>query len=352
MNLRRAVLALLAALFALTFPAAAAAAVYEVNSTADEADAAVGTGGCLTLGGKCTLRAAIQESNNSTSVKDTIDFSAAFDGQLADTIAIALPEFPAIADEVTIDGDNGTRCATQAGVSGPCVGVSGSAGLDVFSEDVEIKGLAVTDAGIGIAVLNESTGFTATNNWLGVKLDGSAGANTTGIFVDPGSDFASIGGNDAADRNVFAHNSNEGLDLEGASDAVIRGNFFGVAPDGVTQAANDKNIEVTASTAGAGFKAEDIEIGRTIEGEALTTTACNGGCNVISGATSTGIDLDGEEGNEVPAGGPITVHGNYVGLNAAGTETIANGSFGILVGAADNVTIGGPEYEANANFIA
>lgn len=36
---------------------------YTVNSTADEPDAAPGSGGCATAGGKCTLRAAIQEAN-------------------------------------------------------------------------------------------------------------------------------------------------------------------------------------------------------------------------------------------------------------------------------------------------
>jgi len=339
----RLVLTLLAALLTLAFPAVASAVTYEVDSTVDEADAAVGVAGCLTAGGKCTLRAAIQESNASTSVKDTVDFTAAFDGQLADTIVLTLGELQ-ITDEVTIDGDDGTTCTTAATIAGPCVGVSGTVGLDVLSKDVEIKGLAITEAGIGIAVLNESTGFTATNNWLGVKLDGSAGANTVGIFIDPGSDFASIGGIEPADRNVFANSNNEGLDIEGASDAVIRGNYFGVAPNGATQMANAKNIEITDSTAGGGFAATGNEIGRQIEGAAMSTTACDGGCNVISGATGTGIDLDGQNGsNEAPATGPTTVHGNYVGLRAAGNAAIPNGTFAILAGGAEDATIGGLE---------
>lgn len=339
----RAALALLTALFALAFPAAASAVTYVVDSTADEVDAVPGVGGCVTAGAKCTLRAAIQESNASTSVKDTVDFNSEFNGQLVDTIALTLGELQ-ITDEVTIDGDNGTLCTTQAAVSGPCVGVSGSVGLDVLSDDVEIKGLAVTGAGIGIAVLNESTGFTATNNWLGVKLDGNAGANTVGIFIDPGSDFASIGGLNPADRNVFANSNNEGLDIQGASDVVIRGNYFGVAPGGTTQMANAKNIEITDSTAGGGDPAENNEIGATLEGAALSSSACDGGCNVISGALGTGLDLDGQSGsNEAPATGPTTVHGNYVGLNAAGSAAVPNGVFAILAGGAEDATIGGFE---------
>ncbi len=334
-------------------PNVALAVTYTVDSTLDEADATPGVGGCLTAGAKCTLRAAIEESNASTSVKDTIDFAAAFNGQLADTIAITLGGFPTIADEVAIDGDKGSPCTTAALIAGPCVGVSGSAGLDVNSDDVEIKGLAVIEAGTAINVINGSSGFTATNNWIGVKLDGSAGANTTGIFIDPDSNGASVGGTLPADRNVIANNSNEGLDIEGADDAVVRGNYFGVKPDGITAAANGKNIEVTDSTASGGFQATDNEIGRTIEGEAQETASCDGGCNVIAGGgLSTGIDLDGESGgNEAPATGPTTVHGNYVGLGADGTTVVANGVFDILAGAADNVTIGGTT-NGDANFIA
>ncbi|HEU5142179.1 MAG TPA: hypothetical protein VFU04_03370 [Solirubrobacterales bacterium] len=344
-----AVLIAVACLLAL--PAATTAATFTVDSVADEADAGGLNGICLSTGLKCTLRAAIEESNASTSVKDTVKFAALFNGQLADTIALTLGEIQ-ITDEVTIDGDNGTPCTTEAAVAGPCAGVSSAVGLDVLSDDVEIKGMAITGAGIGIAVVNESTGFTATNNWLGVKLDGSAGPNTTGIFIDPGSDFASIGGITAADRNVFANNSNEGLDIEGASDAVVRGNFFGVAPNGTTQAANAKDIEITDSTAGGGFAATGNEVGRTIEGAEQASAVCDGGCNVISGATFTGLDLHGNGAglNEAPASGPTTVHGNYVGLTAAGTAVVANATFGILAGGSDATTVGGP-VNGDANFI-
>ncbi|MFL5832506.1 MAG: CSLREA domain-containing protein [Solirubrobacterales bacterium] len=351
MNFRlRVVTALLAALFILAVPASASAA-FTVNSTADEPDAAAGPP-CQSAAGKCTLRAAIEVANDAGS-SNIIDFdSTVFQGQLVDTIALASP-LPTIEVQLLVQG--GT-CMTEAGVSGPCVGVSapaGSFGITVDKEGVTIRGLSVTGALTGISVINGAAGFTASGNWVGVKLDGSAEANNTGIFIDPNSDGATIGGTEAAQRNVIAGNNLEGLDIEGASEAVVRGNYFGVAPDGTTQMANGKNIEITNSTAGSGFPAEDNEVGATIAGPALTSEACDGGCNVISGATSTGIDLVGEDGgNEEPASGPTTVHGNFVGLKAGGTGTIANGSFGILVGAADNATVGGPEYEANANFIS
>lgn len=338
----------------LAAPAAALSAEYTVDSTLDEPDASIGTAGCLTAGLKCTLRAAVQESNNSVGTKDTIKFAAAFNGELVDTIALGA-SFPIITDPVTIDGDGAGQCTTAAAVAGPCVGVSGPSGgfgLQVEDDGVTIEGLAVTGALTGINVINASEGFLARDNWVGLKLDGTAGANNTGIFIDPNSDGATIGGTATADRNVIAGNNGVGLDIEGAGGADVLGNYFGVAPNGTTAAANPINIEVTDSTAGGGFKAESNEIGATMVGAALAAP-CDNGCNVISGATSTGVDLNGNGAgqNEAPASGPTTVHGNYVGLTAAGTAVVANATYGVLSGASDNTTIGGPE-NGDANFIA
>jgi hypothetical protein len=349
MIFRARLLMLLPTLLVLAFPASALAD-FTVDSTGDQPDETI-NGTCKTAVNTCTLRAAIEESNASTLANDTIEFNSSFDGQLADTIAITLGEFPVITDQVTINGDKGVPCETEALVKGPCVGVSGSAGLDVQSSNIEIRGIAVSGAGIGINVINKSGGFTAKDDWLGVKLDGSAGADTTGIFVDPGSDGALIGGTAEADRNVFANNG-VGLDLEGASHASIWGNYFGVTPDGATQAANSKDIEITDSTSGEGFKAVSNEVGLTLEEGAQKSAVCDGGCNVISGA-SIGIDLEGDGAgqNEAPATGSTFIKGNFVGLTAAGTDVVANSLYGIYAGGADHVTVGGFSL-AEANYVA
>lgn len=349
---------LIAAACLLATPTAALAAVYTVDSPLDEPDATPGTAGCLTAGLKCTLRAAIQESNFSTGTKDTIAFTTAFNGELADTIAIGA-SFPAIEDPVTIDGDlQGDelgQCEPLTGILGPCVGVEksgGGTGLVVEADGVTIEGLAVTGASIGIDVINGSTEFKAHDNWLGVKLDGTAGGNNKGIFLDPDSDGATIGGLTAAARNVISNSAAEGLDAEGADSVVIQGNYFGVAPDGSTPASNAKDIEVTGSTSGGGFSAANALIGAKVEGAALTSEACDGGCNVISGATATAIDLTGDSLlGEKPAVAPV-VRGNYVGLAAAGFSPVASSAtFDILVGEADEARIGGPD-KGDANFVA
>lgn len=330
----------------LVLPSAAMAVVYTVDSTLDEPDAIPGTAGCLTVGGKCTLRAAIQESNASTLVVDEIHFDVAFNGQLVDTITLG-SLLPPITNPV---GINAGSCPTQAGQGGPCAGVEASAlsyGLSVENTDtVEISGLAITGATTGIRVVNSSNSFSASNNWLGEKLDGTNGSGAnTGIWLDPESDNATIGGTTAGQGNVFVNNAAEGLDIEGASEADVMGNYFGVKADGVTKAANGKNIEITDTVA---IPATDNEVGDTVSGGAAP---CDGPCNVISGATTAGVDLFGNGGNEKPATGPTTIHGNYMGLSAAGTTVVANTEYGVFTGKASGLTVGGPA-NGDANFFA
>jgi CSLREA domain-containing protein len=342
---------LIAACCLLALPSAAMAVQYTVDSTLDEPDANPGTGGCVTAGGKCTLRAAIQESNASTLVVDEIQFDGTFNGQLVDTITLG-GLLPPITNPV---GINAGLCPTQAGQSGPCVGIEASAlsyGLSVENTNtVGISGLAITGATTGIRVVNSSQTFVARNNWLGLKLDGSNGSGAnTGIWLDPDSDNAIIGGTAAGQGNVFVNNAAEGLDIEGASNADVLGNYFGVKADGVTAATNGKNIEITDAN---GFEATNNEVGTKVEGAALASTTCDGGCNVISGGgVSTGINLVGEViTGEEPATGPTTIRGNFVGLAADGATLRANGTFDILVGGAEDVTIGG-ESPGEANYIA
>ncbi len=332
-------------------PAAALSAEYTVDSTLDEPDASVGIAGCLTAGLKCTLRAAVQESNASVGNKDTIKFAASFDGQLVDTIAIG-NGFPAITDTVSIDGDSGGQCTTAAaGADGPCVGVektvAGSALVVENADGVTIEGLAITGAlGAGINVLNSSEEFTARDNWLGVKLNGEAGGNQVGIFLDPNSNDATIGGTAVADRNVFANNSFEGLDVQGASQAQVSGNYFGVSPDGEAQAANGKDIEVTSSFT---IEAMGNQIGAELSPEALATSVCDGACNVISGSLSAGVDLLGEGGGEEPPAKATTIRGNYIGLTASGAA-LGNATIGVQAGKSRETMVGG-ESAGSANHI-
>jgi CSLREA domain-containing protein len=344
---------LLVALSILAFPAAASAVDYTVNSTGDQEDASPGTGGCATSGGKCTLRAAIEESNASTSVTDKILFSSAFDGEQADsTIAVGFG-LPDIEDEVTIDGDANGQCETDASVDGPCVGVKGESRFEVRADEVTIDGLAITDSQIAITVEGEE--FEAHDNWIGIQLDGTDGPGEQpyGIFVAPHADHAVIGGATAAERNVFG-NTNSALLLRGSSFGTVLGNYFGVGPNGTTTAPNGRDLVVANKLELLGeVDATDNQIGADVGEAGVQTAACDRGCNVFatqSGAVAA-INLVGTPSEEeAPATGPTQVEGNYVGLDATGSEVANAATFDVLVGGAGGVTIGGEE-NSQANHI-
>lgn len=348
--------ALLAALFILALPASASAVDYTVDSAIDQADDDPGDGDCETAAGTCTLRAALTEVNLSTDAANAIDFDpAVFNGQEEDTIFLA-STLPTIFEPVAIDA--GSTCTTAGISGGPCAGVTGVSGEPVFAveaDDSSIAGLSITAGSIGIGVFGESVGFTATGNWIGVPMSGTnAGNASAGIFIGPGSDEARIGGTDPVDSNLIAHNE-VGLDIEGASGATVQGNWFGQLQSGIDPEQADANIEITdyKPLVGDESKAEDSEIGATVDAASRASADCDGGCNVIAGAGDDAIDLvgDGAIASEAPASGPTTIHGNYIGLDGTGTVVLENGESGVDAGAADGVTIGGAE-PGEANLFA
>ena len=339
-------MALITLACAFCFPSVVRAELLTVDSTGDEVDAIPGLDGCLTGAGSCTLRAALEESNSSSDEIDEVIFDEViFDGQEPSTIVLG-SSLPTVVDPVRI---NGRECLTAAGVIGPCVGVDGPAAGPAMTIDgpaeVEIEGLALTGAQTGIEV-EGSPFFRLRASWLGVGLNGDDGGNATGVLMGPGSDFGRIGGEGPDAGNVFGYNTEDGLHVQGAAQVRVLGNYFGVERDGTSPAANGKDIEVTSVLPG-GPEAAGAVIGTRVSAAAAATPKCDGGCNVISGATASGVDLEGDGGTEAPAVA-TTLAGNYVGLNPAGNGSIPNASVGIHVGAAAQTVIGGRKVgEAN-----
>jgi CSLREA domain-containing protein len=357
---RRFAIALAVLALGLLLPAVAAAETYTVNSGADGPDATTNKDCETATPNQCTLRAAIEESNASTTEDDNIFFDGSvFIGDPNGNKIVISGAFPAITDKVRIAGDvNGEKagqCEPIQGILGPCVPIERSDsgnGLEVEADEVVIQGLSIFGMIIAINVLNESTGLKATDNWIGVKLSGENGANGEGIFIGPNSDGTLIGGLSELDRNVIGNNGN-GITVKGASETTILGNYFGVAPDGVTLAHNfSYDLRITDAT-GVPAAATQNRVGANVGGPAAATAPCDGGCNVFASRPFPGfnnIDLTEQAIDEAPASGPTTILANYIGLNAAGAaiEVPGSGGAGVLVGGADEVNIGGPE-EGEAN---
>jgi CSLREA domain-containing protein len=113
---RHAVRVLSLALLLVSFPAAAA--IFDVDSTADAVDATPGNGVCATAGNVCTLRAAIQEAN-ALAGDDTINVPA---GTYTLTIPGMAEYFSATGDlnirsNMTIDGAGMGVTIIEAGAS-------------------------------------------------------------------------------------------------------------------------------------------------------------------------------------------------------------------------------------------
>jgi CSLREA domain-containing protein len=348
----RACSLLVALAFLLAGADAATAAEYTVNSTGDQTDQAPGSNGCKTTVDTCTLRAAIEESNASPGVADTIEFADSFDGQLGHTIELAT-SLPTITNRVTLKGfPQPLKCETDYfSFLGPCVGISGppaGTAFRVAAEKVRIIGFAIADAKTAVEVVG-GPGLEVWNNWFGLKLDGSAGGLETGIAIDQNSNGPLIGLSTNA-GNIFAHSANAGLEIHGADFATVSGNGFGVLPDGNSLAANGNNIEIADAASGENRVAHGNWIGGTYSKEDPASTICDVWCNVISGAAEAGIDLSGSGPDQEPASGSTRIFANYIGLNAFGTAGIPNVQQAIRVGAAGNVTIGGPR-EIDRNLI-
>lgn len=322
----------------LALPAFASAA--QIVNTVEDAPDATSGGVCETAAGKCSLRAAV-EVTNSAAVADSIIFDATvFKGQVSSSTITLSSQLPIILAPITI---NAGTCLTQAGVNGPCAGVSGpisETAIRVAAMGVSIIDLAFVDAGKGIEANND--GFTAAGNWFGLKLDGTPGiASSFGIAVEPGADEAQIGGTAVVSRNVFA-NSTTGLRLRGASDGVVEGNYFGAGPNGITARPNVRDLIVADSA--VGVAASDNRIGAEVGATGAESAACDLGCNVFLSVDTSdqAIDLQGKTAfEEKPATGPTTIVGNYVGLDADGGASTDRAPTGIEVGSAGEVRIGG-----------
>ncbi len=182
-----------------------------------------------------------------------------------------------------------------------------------------ISGNAVT----GVYIANTSAANYVQGNDIGTDVTGTASVpnlgggagGAGGVFIG----FANnqvIGGTTAAARNVISGNTGQGLVTSAITSVTLEGNDIGTNAAGTGLLGNSQNgIETEGGTTG-------ITIGGTAAGAG----------NVISG-NNNGIFL--------PDSG-ITVVGNYIGLNAAGTAAIGNNQAGILIAyGVSNDTIGG-----------
>jgi CSLREA domain-containing protein len=311
---------------------------FTVDSFVDANDSNIGNNLCATGGAVCTLRAAVQETNDNDGPGETdvVNFAAPIVGTTIQLTAV----LDTLDEPLSING-----CSTAPNNPAPCVGVRGlNTSTDAFfltggATGVTFRGLAFTNVDRAIAALTGTANLTVKNNWFGIKVDGTDEATRMGVQVSD--DGAVIGGpagatgTSPADRNVFA-NATVGeavaLGIFVGDDAVVQGNWFGTDETGTAARANGQDITL-------GGNGTDTATNTTIGGIQPSPGTCSGACNVISGATTDGIDL---RHSHVQDAADTTIQGNFIGLDATGTVPIPNAS-GIRVVNASGTVIGGED---------
>lgn len=302
-------------------------ATFTVNSTDDFPDLLL-NGVCATAFGTCTLRAAIQEVNNTgfASGPHTINFNIA--GAGPHTILI-YSELPRLERAVVIDGttESGATCPTSTVPANIKIVIDGTNVPTVFSDGLNlwrnatapsgstIRGVAI--GGFGYGVWLDGDSHTVECSHLGVGADGVTplGNDEAGVMVWAGSGNT-VGGSSYADRNVISGNlvGSAGVIVDNATNTSILGNYIGVSSGGTLDVGNGTGV-------------------RVVDGSNNTTIGGTGGAerNVLSGNVY-GITVDGSN---------VDIVNNLIGVNATGTAAIGN-SYGIQVWEnATNVVIGG-----------
>ena len=292
----------------LSKPVSVRAAVLTVDTLTDEADGSCGDG-------DCSLRDAIALVNSNVG-PDTIDFSVA--GTI--TIDASLGCLPFLEDGgTTIDG------TTAPGFAGtPVVAITAGVGLDcgitsgilIESDDNTLKGLAIesfpddcvslddgsdnvigpdmvlSDCYWGINIAGPATSNTVRDSFIGTNLAGTGawGNVGAGIYLNHGPQVGGPTSTQILD-NVISGNLGYGILLFGQNTQQnqIKGNYIGVAADGVTLLGNGS----------AGIRIEygshDNHIGGGLEGDG----------NIIAYNASmhpdTGIVIvdEGSDGNRI-----------------------------------------------------
>jgi CSLREA domain-containing protein len=292
-----------------TSPSPAYAASFTVNSNNDVDD-----GTCNVA--HCSLREAINASNASTGVKDTINFSI---GTGKKTIKPAEPGLPTITDPVIIDGTT-QNCSPD---STPCIELDGTsagasaAGLWITAGNSTVRGLVVNRFSFCGIFLDTNGNNVIEGNYLGTAVSGDAALGNlqagVGIWAGSGN---TIGGTAAGARNVISGNGSGGVSISDATGNQVQGNYIGTNASGSAALGNlGYGVSVVRSS------------NNTIGGTAA------GARNVIS-ANAYGVSIYDATGNQV--------QGNYIGTNASGSAALGNTTDGVLLaqGSVGN-TIGG-----------
>jgi Astacin (Peptidase family M12A) len=344
-----------------------------------------------------SLRAAIYYANDhpGTTIQFNIPTSDAGYSNGVYTIYLTGELPPLVTDGTVIDA------TTQPGFAGkPIVAIDGSqllpetggaSGTHLFESHCTLRGLAIQS--VTFSAVEMLYNFCASNHvegcFLGLGPDGTNAAPNgfQGVNIAGGAHDNVIGGTNASQRNVLSGNVfSYGITITelNSDNNVVLGNYLGLDASGALSVSNGysgigiwggaRNTIVGGTNAGAGnvisangqygiFIGDAGTAGTVVQGNFIGTDAggsqvignlfggiavfggannviiggaSTGARNVISGNGTVGVYLLGNDASN------NVVQGNFVGLDASGSNAVPNSFAGIyLIGGAHNNLIGG-----------
>ena len=229
-------------------------------------------------------------------------------------------------DGVLIEGGAATNVSVRSnviGTNGDVAIPNGGAGVAIIDApgNLVVGNTVSGNTGAGVWVTESSPGLAPSNvitrNSIGTQGTNTAIPNASGVVVSASG--TTVGGSGSGDGNFISANTGRGISVNAPGTQVL-GNRIGVT---------------TSNHALPNATGVDVTVGpNTIGGTTGTTPggACTGACNVISGNSGDGVHLE-------LGVSQVTVAGNMVGLDQAGSTSIPNGT-GIEVQGSSN-TVGG-----------
>ncbi|MBW6481045.1 MAG: hypothetical protein K0B37_16570, partial [Bacteroidales bacterium] len=187
----------------------------------------------------------------------------------------------------------------------------------------------IQDGEVTIYPENPVTGTQIKGNLIGVDASGmNRLSNQTGISFTNYTENIIIGGLTAGARNIISGNNWDGISIGGVGvfNNLITGNYIGTNLSGDEEIFNEIGIAVRSSL--------NVIGGDTPEAR-----------NIISGNSFAGIFFSGVSSTQ------NLVKGNYIGLNAAGTNPIPN-QIGVSFMFGSNGNIVGGELVSSRNIIS
>ncbi len=308
-----------------------------VDSIGDESDADLSDDICNTSKNECTLRAAIEQANETANVNaDTLDeISFDIDGLDVHTIQPMSP-LPVITEAVYIDGYTqgiaklntlvvGSDAVLLIEIDGSLAGAL-THGLTLESNGSTIRGLVINRFGLANILLDGANENHIEGNYIGTDATGTFarpnGADGIALFDSASNVF---GGATPDKRNVISGNAWSGIAiLNGPSQGnIVEGNYIGTDPSGLNDVGNELDGVLITALVGVNVYASNNRIGGAGAGQH----------NIISGNGRAGVQVFRGTRNEIL--------GNLIGTKVDGSTRLPNQNDGVLLNEASNNLVGG-----------